>query len=250
MVNLGMENGGQRVSLILLSIAFTVLGLFTIISASRGALAPGSCFKDFRFYESGAVVSENDSQTCYCSKGKVVCSENQNEEINDNLTINDFVRSNLAFEAKYFASGVSAELLGKPLGTAFASVVTGDKRIDVQLQQSQLCTETGKVPAQIGLYNFQNGVLTLLNVVNTIESLYIQPCTVTLTYKISKIDVSAAEDFKLVYQTEDGDKSAADICLYNNKVYNDGDNYISTDKCNLCRCVEGVSRCSTDKVCK
>lgn len=237
-------------SLILISIAFTVLGLFTIISASRGALAPGACFKDFKFYQNGSIVSENDNQSCYCSKGEVLCSSMEKDSSDPALTVNDFIRSNLTFEAKYFSSGVSADLLGKALGTSFSSVVTGDSKIDVQLTQSQLCTADGKVPSQIGLYNFRGNTLTLMNVVNTIESVYVLPCTVTLTYKITKLDTAVIDDFNLIYQTEEGDKSVADICLYNSKVYNDGDNYISADKCNLCRCVEGVSRCSTDKVCK
>ncbi|MBI2356461.1 hypothetical protein HYV12_00165 [Candidatus Dojkabacteria bacterium] len=245
-----MENSNQRISLILLSLAFVIVGIFIIISATRGALFPNICLSNFKMYSSGEVVSEEGDNECLCVKGKVLCAKKRDGDDLNQLTISDFVRSNLQFEYDYFASGVSPDLLSKPLGVSFTSIVTTEKSIEVQLQQSQLCSETGKPAVQIGLYNFRENTLTLLNVLNSIESIYVNPCTVTLQFKINKLTISDLSDFKLAYQTEDGQSTVADVCLYNKGIYNDGDNYVSEDKCNVCRCVGGVSRCSTDRVCK
>lgn len=245
-----MENRSDRISLILLSMVFVLVGGFTIIAASRGALFPNMCLKDFKVYSSGDLISESEDRECFCLGGKVVCSEKEGVQENGDLEISDFIRSNLEFEYKYFSAGVSSELFQKPQATSFTSIVTAKSAIEVQVQQAQLCSESGKPPVQIGLYNYRDNTLTVLNAVNTIESIYKVPCTVTLVYKISKFEISNVEDFKLVYRSESGESISADVCLYNGNVYNDGDNYVSMDKCNLCRCVEGISRCSTEKKCE
>lgn len=247
---MGMENSSQRIPLILLSLLFVILGIFLIISISRGYLLPNKCLRDFKVYSVGGLVSKEGDRSCYCTSGKVVCSVNKDDSSASKLQISDFSRNGIDFSYKYFSSGVSSELLSKKLGVSFRSVVTSSKSISVEVIQSQLCNEKGNPSVQIGMYHFEGSTLTLLNVLNDIAEVYTEPCTVSLTFNIKDLEVKSIKDFRLAYMNEEGQSVDADVCLYNSEIYNDGDNYISEDKCNLCRCVGGVSKCSTDRVCK
>ncbi|KKR06168.1 MAG: hypothetical protein UT34_C0001G0208 [candidate division WS6 bacterium GW2011_GWF2_39_15] len=244
-----MQTGKQQIFLIIFSLFFLIFGVFVVISALRGSVSTKFCISGLSFSKDGDLISEIDGKQCYCTNGKVVCSKVAVDESDKPLVVSDFLRSNLTFEAKYLSTGLSNDLVAKPLGVVFSTINTSRNTVEIVLKQSQLCTAQRDIPTQIGMYNYRKSTLTLLNVINSLESLYTVPCTVSLTYKINGLDVREVSDFKLVYQSEDGQRDIADVCLYNSNVYNNGDNYLAEDSCNVCRCEGGITKCATDRVC-
>ncbi len=245
------KSSKKKIELMLLAIVFTFVGIYIALFSYREALIGNGCYVNGKLYESESEVDGyEDGKICFCDDGKVKCNEQGKETDSSDLSLEDFIRKSLNFSYRYVSDGISSDIAQKPLQTQFRSVKSIEKGIEVVLEQGQLCTKDGKAPVQVGLYNATGNTLTVLLAVNTVASIYTQPCTVSATFRISPIDLELSSGFKLQYMSEDGALVPAQVCIYNSRLYNDGDNYSAIDSCNLCSCDNGISRCSNDRVCE
>lgn len=192
----------------------------------------------------GPACVTNDP-LCKCVDDLLVCEVGDHDK---KLNVNDFSVENLKFSANFFSEITSYDVENAPLKTLFQGIVNEGSNIVVTLSQNQLCTKDNKAPAQLGMYHFDGAKLTLYSAINTVAEVYEKPCNVEVVYSITNFVLSSNE-LELYYQNEDGEKAAADICIYTGAVYNDGDSYQAEDDCNICECVGGTSRCSNDRSC-
>lgn len=189
-----------------------------------------------------------EGKECVCIDDVLVCEVEQDEE--KELKLEDFSLEGLGFNAKFITNTPSTELLGASLNTLFTSVSSEDDNLVISLEQKQLCSKDDEPPVQVGMYYIDGNELTLLSVVNTVASVYTQECVISVEFDLSKLDVEISDSLVLRYMSEQGDIVDANVCVYNDGVYNSGDVYEAEDGCNLCECVNGVSRCDNEKVCE
>lgn len=221
----------KQLWLVLITLLMIGFGLSLVYLALQNAFDSSGC--------------ETNDPLCECVDNQLVC---ESIPVEKKLTTKDFSIENLNFSAKFFSDIVSYDVENAALKTLFQSIINENSILRVTLMQSQLCTEKNKAPNQLGMYHFANGKLTLYSAVNDLAEVYDTPCNVEVVYEIKNFDL-AGSALELFYQNEDGEKTAADICIYSGAVYNDGDSYKAEDGCNICECVNGTSRCANDNQC-
>jgi hypothetical protein len=233
-----------------LSICLIAAGGALLTHMLRSTFAPGSCSVNGNSIQSGTrIVGYKEGFNCTCSDGKVLCTEVVQTETDSELKVENFTRDNLTFSSKYITTGVSSELGAAPLNTVFESINSESGSIEVVLEQAQLCTQAMEAPVQIGMYHVSKNSLTLLLIVNSATSVYTEPCTVQAVFDISKLKLDPKDGFRLQYRSETGEIVLANACIYNSRLFNNGDKYKAVDECNICSCDNGISRCSNDRVC-
>jgi hypothetical protein len=251
MIDLAMIGPKAKVAwLMLISLFFVASGSILIWYMLRSAFVGNSCVADQGSVADGErLQGYKEGFDCTCVKGKIVCTEVVQSEVDNDLQIEDFRRDNLDFEARYVTAGASDEVAFAPLGTVFRGVSSRTDSVEVILEQSQMCTADMEAPVQIGMYHASKNSLTLLLIVNTVASVYTQPCTVRTTFNISDIDLDPKSGYRLRYRNEGGEVVSANVCVYNDGLFNNGDKYEAEDACNICTCDNGISRCTNDRVC-
>lgn len=235
----------DNVLLGVVTVAFLVVGISVIFFTYDRVSSTNTCNFNNTVYQNGAEVQgfQEDSK-CVCSDGSITCSEETGElKLPD---IADFKRTGLNVDIKYVASGSKESLAKSVLKTSFESVSKREDVLKVSIEQEQLCTEDNRVPVQIGMYYVRDDTVYVTNVVNK-DKKFSQDCIVLVTYTIPNLKKDSS--YKIVYLGEDGNSLNANICNLNGKVYFEGDVYSSTDNCNICTCLGGVSKCSNDRVC-
>mgnify|MGYP002624176571 CR=1 FL=1 len=240
----------RKAWLVLVTVCFVIAGLALAWFSFERAFLGDRCWVNGHFYADGeGIEGYRDGKSCGCSNSAVICEDISSIDLDRELTPEDFTRDNLEFEARYITSGVSQALSQSTLNTSFKCIDTQKKGIVVVLEQAQRCTETMEAPIQIGMYHSSAKALTLSLVVNDVASVYTQPCTVEATFALSEFKYELGNDFALQYRSEDGQLVKANSCVYNSKLFNHEDRYEAIDGCNICRCDDGISKCSNDRVC-
>lgn len=241
---------GKIIWLLIVSLFFIIAGFAVISSTFNTTFGSDACVVNGKQYSDGErVLGYKEGADCTCANGKVICTEIAQTGKDTNLEVDDFTRDNLQFSAKYITTGMSSEVEFAPLKTVFRSISSQENEVEVVIEQGQLCTVDREAPVQIGMYHASKDSLTLLMVVNSIASIYTEPCTVQATFNISKLKSDIKDGYSLQYRSENGELLRANACIYNEKIFNNGDNYKAVDGCNICNCDNGISRCSNDRVC-
>ncbi|MCK9368367.1 hypothetical protein M0R04_00075 [Candidatus Dojkabacteria bacterium] len=237
----------KLVWLLFITVLFVGIGSGIIYVSIDRVINNGVCRFNKVSYDSGTeVIGYKSGELCNCEDGSIVCSK-LNGGI-DTSNGSKFTKSNLVFSAKYSKpSSSSIEVM--PLKTNFVSISILDNSTNIVLEQEQLCSHDNRAPIQIGRYMFNENILTVSNSVNTSPNLYATSCIVTMNFKISKIKLKEISDLKIVYANDLGQTVPATLCYYNNTVFANEDVYSSIDNCNICKCENGVSKCSNDRVC-
>ncbi|HVX92769.1 MAG TPA: hypothetical protein VHA74_01510 [Candidatus Dojkabacteria bacterium] len=234
--------------LVIVTLFFVVAGLAFSYSTVKNGLEQRYCWSNNKLYVAGSQVVTNDGSICTCSGGKLACREIPKADKAE-FTIKDFTNKNLSFSTKYLSPNIPEAISKNILQVSFEDVSVKNGNFQVVLHQVQNCTQTLKVPAQVGSYNFTNNTLTLLNAINNISTIYNKPCLVELIYTLNKFKINDDGTFKLRFSNDKFETINGNICLYNSKVYSEGDKYVASDKCNVCSCSDGVSKCSTNISC-
>lgn len=157
---------------------------------------------------------------CYCNeKGQVTCEE---YEIELDFSEISYENTNLEFSSKFLNFIDPLTIIES---VKFSNVGTVDDQIRIVIERLSFCNQFGDLPPQIGFYSFENGELFLTTSTNLIAGDYNEPCIISNTYFIEKLD----EIDGLFYQAEDGRMVSADICIFRNKVFNSGDAYVGDD---------------------
>lgn len=163
-----------------------------------------------------------------------------------------FGDSNLKFTAKFLSYSVPQSLATNKTQSEVQSVSFSDEIIKISVDQKQFCDSKQKLMEQVGLYNLNNTNLILTNLVTQSDD-FQTPCLVKLTYEISKISsdfLLSNKSFVISFQNESKLIDSTHVCIYDSKIYNNGDYFSASDKCNTCSCNKGISSCSTGRVCE
>jgi len=243
MVDLIMSTKLRRISLLALTFVFTIVGVIIFSVSINEFFFKDICWSGNKAFESGSEIKKyKDGYTCLCEEGEIICSQKLKTE-QTALELEDFTEKNLKFSYNYITNGITQDLLNSPLQTEFVSVANLKKGVEFSILQGQLCSEENRPAVQVGLYNYSDGILTLISIINQINTVYFVPCTVEVVYSISPLQLDLKKGIKLQYSNNVGEIVRANVCVYNSKIYTEGDYYESLDGCDVCRCSNGVSKC-------
>jgi hypothetical protein len=241
-----MEKTFKMAWLLLISVIMVGLGIALSTYSFQNFLGGRACIYEGATYRNSEEIEGYKSgNTCTCTGGEILCTPDF--EVDTGLNEGDFGLKNLVFKTTFVGDTVGVELSSAALRTIFEKVSSSGGSLRVNLNQAQRCTADGKPPAQIGKYHYSNSILTLFSSVNDVADVYTDACTVDVYFQITGITVD--NDLILRYQNERGERINADVCVYQNSVYNEGDAYKAEDGCNVCECSNGVNKCSNDREC-
>lgn len=227
---------------------FLLVGGITIAFSIDRAIESDKCYFAQTAYLKGEIIpGYKEDYVCSCEGAEVVCTKIENKLVG--VPVSEFGKKDLSFNIKYVAEGENSSLNNQLLKTKISNVNLSGNNLEVVIEQIQLCSADQRAPVQIGLYHFENDALLLTHVINRSPSLYKSPCVVSLTYKIKSLDISNVNNLKIGYMSSEGEILPAILCYYNSKVYAQDDVYMSFDNCNICRCENGISKCTNDRVC-
>ncbi len=238
----------QKIWLVCVTLIFVLVGLVIVWYSGTSLFLGSNCWYEGKVVSAGTIFSKGDSE-CGCNEGKILCEKIDSLERDEELEVEDFTRDNLQFNTRYITSSVSSQLEVAPLKTMFTSIRNLENGIEVVLHQAQLCSNDSTPPVQIGMYHASEASLILMIIANTAPSLYTRPCTVEATFTITDFGYNPAANYALSYRNEPGTIMKANICSYNGRLFNHGDRYEAIDRCNICMCDHGISRCGNDRVC-
>lgn len=248
MVNLRIvKKGVDKYWLIGVTVLFLFLGGFVIYFSYERLAGVNSCEFAGNSYSIGDIVNGyKDGYECRCENGDIVCTNVDSTVLKPTLDM--FKRDGATVSRKFLIAGVNESIDQLPLKTKFSSISIKNGNMDITIEQVQKCSADLRIPIQIGMYYLAKDTLYITNVINTNPSLYTQDCVVSVNYRIGNWK-NMSEDLSIVYMSEAGEEVEASLCYYNQNIYGDGDVYSSVDSCNICRCSQGVSKCSNDRLC-
>jgi hypothetical protein len=105
----------------------------------------------------------------------------------------------------------------------FGEVSTVDKGLKIVIERLSKCNINEELPPQIGYYTFDNHNLFLTTATNLLAGEYGKDCMVSNTFMIHGL----SEASEISYQSEDGRVIVADICIFDDRVFNKGDAFVN-----------------------
>ncbi|MDD3474572.1 MAG: hypothetical protein PHP08_01545 [Candidatus Dojkabacteria bacterium] len=201
--------------LIFFTIALFVTVLIMFIATYKEQLGLKKCVYGDSQYTAGEIIP--GSSQCYCNeKGQVVCDESGSDE---SLDITQFSNEDLEFSTT-FLNFIDTDTTFEEV--RFGDVSTVDKGLKVVLERLTVCNTSEEYAPQTGYYMFDGNSLYLTTTTNLLDPRYSENCMVSNTYLIHGL----SEASSIYYQSEDGEVLEADICVYGNKVFNEGDAFV------------------------
>lgn len=242
-----MERKKGKFGLAIVALFFAIAGFIIMyVSFVEVVKAPLCSVGEAVYVRGDSVPDYKKGYDCICQGDGIVCTR-----VEENLmptTIDQFERENLSLAIKYVSDVSFAE--GSPIeSTKFTNIAVTENKIEISLEQEQLCSNDRRIPPQIGMYRATYSTLLVTNIVNRATTTYIYPCIVSLTFTLKNHAFDDLEFLKIGYMSESGEVLPATLCYYNGNLYGDEDSYIADDECNVCRCENGTSKCSNDRVC-
>ena len=232
----------QKVWLLFLSSIFLLGALLTlIVSIDWNA---NRCSVNEKEYEIGDIVGGYlENAVCECGEGgKVVC---ELKDITKSfLESSDFTTKNLDFEAE-FSNSLSGSEVNIADEIVFRSVSQSDDGLKIIVEKLELCSSDGDVQKQVGFYSLGEDLLVLTAIGTGDPEKYSSPCIVKNIFLLEKMTGDVSDDFKVYYRDEEDNVYLADMCVFEGKLHNDGDTYMSEDSCTICQCTAGKNTCSS-----
>lgn len=232
----------QKVWLLFLSSIFLLGALLTLIVSIDWN--SNRCSVNGEDYEVGDTVGGYlENATCTCGEGgKVVCElKNVTKSFLDS---SDFTTKNLDFDAE-FSNSLSGSEVNIADEIVFRSVSQSKEGLKIIIEKLDLCSSDGDIQDQVGFYSLGDDVLVLTTIGTGDPEKYSSPCIVKNIFLLKKITGNVNDDLKVYYRDEDDSVYLADMCVYEGKLHNDGDTYMSSDECTICQCTAGENTCSS-----
>ncbi|HQG58088.1 MAG TPA: hypothetical protein PLX79_03890 [Candidatus Dojkabacteria bacterium] len=164
----------------------------------------------------------------------------------------EFTKKDLTYKYKYKSGTIPAENRNNPLGYNVASISYKNNELKVVIEHIQKCTDANEPPSQVGFYSYDSNknIITLNAMIDPEMQDYPKECLVTLDFTIANLSIvtEPSPQFAFTLQNE-VEGTILDICWYSNTTFMNGDIFHAEDGCNTCECIDGVSKCSTDKKC-
>lgn len=201
--------------LIFFTIALFITALIMSAVTLRDQLGLKKCVYGDEEYTAGDLIPGESS--CFCNqKGEVVC---ENAPTEGSLDITKFGNEDLEFHTS-FLNLIDIDTVFEDM--RFGEISTVGRGIEIVLERLSMCNSDEEFAPQIGYYMFDGSSLYLTTTTNLLDESFNRGCMVSNTYLIEGL----SEASKIYYQSEDGRVVEADICVYNNKVYNHGDAFV------------------------
>ena len=201
--------------LIFFTVALFITVLVMFVATYREQLGLKKCvYGDSEYTVGEAIPGETQ---CFCNeKGQVVCDELEEE---NTLNITEFTNDDLEFSSS-FLNFVDLDMVFEDM--QFGEVSTVDRGLKVAVERLSMCNDNEELAPQIGYYMFDGNSLYLTTTTNLLVESFNKECMVSNTYLIYGL----SEASKIYYQSEDGKVLEAKICVYGNKVFNEGDAFV------------------------
>lgn len=202
--------------LVFFTLALFVTALTMFVATFREQFGLKKCVYGGSEYTVGESIP--DEPRCYCNEmGVVVCEEITAESSLEN---SEYINEDLEF-ASSFLNFIDIDINFESM--RFGEVSTIDKGLKVVVERLSMCNEDEQLPPQIGYYLFDGSHLYLTTSTNLIAGDYSKECMVSNTFMIHGL----SEVSKISYTSEDNRVIEADICVFNGRVYNKGDAFVS-----------------------
>jgi len=232
--------------LIGITVLFVLTGLvLSFFALQESDLVIGhSCEVDGIEYVVGEeIIGYQKGHTCTCGKeGIVECIPGDVEDLQEevSLEITGLEIEGLKFEYNYL-TGITngdASLAINPLSFKNVNILEGS--LIIVLEQMQLCPEANVVSEQVGFYEYNDNVLKLYNMIKTTSGDENVSCMVQLKYTFEEF--KDLNDLEIAFVDETGLYTYAPICLYDEKIYSEGDVFRNSEGL-ICTCQEGDLEC-------
>lgn len=202
--------------LMFFTVALFITALTMFIATFRDQFGIKTCVYGDSEYTVGQAIP--DEPRCFCNeKGSVICKELENEST---LETSEYVNDDLEFTST-FLNFVDIEVNFESM--RFGDVSTVEKGLKVVVERLSMCNEDEELPPQIGYYMFDGEELFLTTSTNLLASIFERECMVSNTFMVHGL----SEASKISYISEDNRVIEADICVFNGRVYNSGDAFVS-----------------------
>lgn len=229
----------QKNWLLIITIFLVVSSVIALSISMRKSLGFGTCAYDKEIYLSGQQIPNyNGRSDCYCSReGKVQC--NTDETL---ISFEDYSSSGL----KYFSSFLNYLEKESVSSDYVQAVDVGYTQgvLSVVIEREAMCGDEQETPIQVGFYKLAENDLTLTVLTNRDPSFYNRVCKIDGKFVLEKEGLSLKEDFKLYFQNDLGKIFDLGVCVYNGKLYGNGDVLQSVEGDKACSCNSGVVECN------
>ena len=157
---------------------------------------------------------------CYCDqKGNVICQEIERKE---SIEAGEYTNENLEFSSE-FLNFVDTDSTFESI--RFGEISTTDSGLKIVVERLSMCNMEKELPPQIGFYKVEDSQLYVTTTTNLLADDYAKECMVSNTFEVNNI----SEIGKIAYQSEDSRIIEANICVFNEKVFNKGDAFVGED---------------------
>ena len=202
--------------LLFFTVALFVTALVMFVVTFRNQFGLKKCVYGDGEYTVGQTIP--GEPRCFCNRhGEVVCEEIETEISSEEV---EYGNEDLEFSSS-FLNFVDIETNFESI--RFGAVSTVDRGLRVVVERLSKCTPESALPPQIGFYMFDGKDLYLTTSTNLLFGNLTRDCMVSNSFLIEGL----SEVSKIAYQSEDGRILQADICVYNGKVFNKGDAFVS-----------------------
>jgi hypothetical protein len=204
--------------LVFFTVALFVTALTMFIATFRDQFGLKKCVYGDGEYSAGQTIA--GEPRCFCTqKGEVVCDDTEDEVSLESL---EYENEDLEFSSS-FLNFVDIESNFESM--RFGEVSTVNKGLKIVVERLSKCDSNEKLPPQVGYYVFDNGNLFLTTTTNLIADDFSRYCMVSNSFLIHGL----SEVSKITYQSEDGRLIEANICVYDGRVFNEGDAFVGDD---------------------
>ena len=225
--------------------AFLLLSAFIMLILSyRENKAVKSCSYAGVEYPVGSNISDiSGKSNCICgNNGEVVCDDGL-----VTVSPSDFSSNNMNFESSFISlATTSSDFIPD---VTFVDISQKVDNLTVVLERMSMCNVDGLVAPQTGFYKQSDSGLVLTIATNLLNESFNTQCVVRNSFKIYDIRESYPVKFNVSYQDEYNNSTSSNNCVYEGKLRNDGDVFLSKDKCSLCTCHMGLNRCELEESC-
>jgi hypothetical protein len=204
--------------LLFFTIALFISALAVFVTTFKDQFGLKKCVYGGMEYTIGQAIP--DQPKCFCNeKGEVICEEMVAET---NLESTEFVNDDLEFSYG-FLNFVDLKIPFESM--RFDEVSTVDKGLKVVVERLSMCNVREELPPQIGYYMFDGTELHLTTTTNLLAGNYNKECIVSNIFLIHGL----SEVSKVSYISEDNRVIEAKICVFEGRVFNEGDAYVVDD---------------------